>query len=176
MERHSRKSEVLPSTKMLPCATICWTKHPENPILGTSWLPSGLQIHSIASTNKLFAPCSWKNTKASEFFQWAFQVSNCCHNGLEFPTKIWSQDLDHKQGNVCRMSSSAPFSHVPSPFLSISASLQEIYHHLGEHLHNRTWLPYLQQLQAPFASKTWMQEVLIGSCQEIKLYIFDIML
>jgi hypothetical protein len=62
MESHVRKFEVLPSTKMLPCATICQIGHMINLILGTFWLPSKLQTHSIASTKKLFTFYSWKTT------------------------------------------------------------------------------------------------------------------
>jgi hypothetical protein len=38
MENYARKFEVLPSTKMLSCVTICQTKHLRNLILGTFWL------------------------------------------------------------------------------------------------------------------------------------------
>ncbi len=69
MESHARKSKVLPGTKMFPCATICRTEHSKNLILGTSWLPFELQIHSIASTNKLSTPCSRKSTQAFKVFQ-----------------------------------------------------------------------------------------------------------
>jgi hypothetical protein len=69
MESHAKKSKVLPCTKMLPCATICRTKHLRNLILGTSWLPSEFQTHFVASTQKLYAPCSWQNTQASKIFQ-----------------------------------------------------------------------------------------------------------
>jgi hypothetical protein len=69
MESHVRKFEVLLGTKMLPCAIICRAKFLKNLILGTSWPPSELQIHSIASTKKLFPPCSQKSTQTSEFFQ-----------------------------------------------------------------------------------------------------------
>ncbi len=62
MESHSRKFEFLPSTKMLPCATICQIEHSRNPILGSFWLPLKFQIHSIALTKKLSSPHSWKNT------------------------------------------------------------------------------------------------------------------
>jgi hypothetical protein len=68
MESHARKFEVLPNTKMLPCATICQIKHMKNPALGTSWLPLKLHIHSIASTTQLFAPCSQKSYEHLNFF------------------------------------------------------------------------------------------------------------
>jgi hypothetical protein len=58
MESHARKSEVLPSTKMLPCATIYQIESLKNPVLGTFWLPSKILTHSIASTKKLSTPCS----------------------------------------------------------------------------------------------------------------------
>jgi hypothetical protein len=74
------------------------------------------------------------------------------------------------------MLNNVPLSLVPLPSLLICAYLQEICHLFGECLHNIAWLPYLQQLQAPSIGKTWMQEVLIGSCQEIKLYKDDTML
>jgi hypothetical protein len=68
MESHARKFEVLPSTKMLPCATIYQIKRSRNPILGTSWLPLEFQTHSITSNKKLSAPYSWKSTQASKYF------------------------------------------------------------------------------------------------------------
>jgi hypothetical protein len=60
MESHARKSEVLPSSKILPCATICRTKHLRNLVLGTFWLPLELQTHSITSTKNLFAELTTK--------------------------------------------------------------------------------------------------------------------
>ncbi len=88
MERHSRKFEVLPSTKMLPCATICWIEHPRNQVLGTSWFLSKLQTHSIASTKKLFAPCSHKSTWASEIFNEHLKLQVIVIVGLNFLQKI----------------------------------------------------------------------------------------
>ncbi len=136
MGRHSRKSKVLHGTKMFPCVTIYWTEHFRDPILGTSWLPLKLYIHFITSTNKLSIPCSWKSTQTFEVLQRAFQALSC-HSGFKFPTKIRSPYSNHKQGDVCRMSNNVPFSYVPLPSLLIIASLQEIYHLLGEHVHNR---------------------------------------
>jgi hypothetical protein len=69
MDSHARKFEVLPVTKMLPCATICRIEHPKNHVLGTPWLPLEFHTHFIASTKKLSTPCSWKNTRAFEVFQ-----------------------------------------------------------------------------------------------------------
>jgi hypothetical protein len=42
IESHVRKFEVLPSTKMLPCATICRIECPRNHVMGTFWIPSAL--------------------------------------------------------------------------------------------------------------------------------------
>jgi hypothetical protein len=68
MESHARKFKVLPSTKMLPCATICQVERLQNPILGTSWFPLEFQTHSIISNKKHSTPYSWKSTQASKDF------------------------------------------------------------------------------------------------------------
>jgi hypothetical protein len=37
--------------------TICRIEHLKSLVLGTYWLPSKLQTHSIASTRQVFDPC-----------------------------------------------------------------------------------------------------------------------
>ncbi len=54
MESQIRRFEVKLGAKMLPCATICQTEHLKSLALGTFWLPSKLQTHSIASTRQHF--------------------------------------------------------------------------------------------------------------------------
>ncbi len=67
MKSHAKKSIVLPSTKMLRCATICQTKHFRNPILGTSWLPSQFRTHSIANQETFCSLLTTKYTSIKSF-------------------------------------------------------------------------------------------------------------
>jgi hypothetical protein len=145
MENHVRKSEVLHGTKMLHCATICWTKCPKNLVLELlGFLQNSKLIPLLQLRNFLFL-IHGRVHEHLKFSNEHLRLQVIVKVGLNFlqffcpKTHITTRDL-------CKMPTNVPFSHVPLPSQSILASLQEICHLIGERLHNRAWLPYLQKL------------------------------